>query len=167
MMFSRKLLSVHPAVSNSSKSCYAHAKRVECQKSVKKYYDKRAHNLPQLEPNQSVFFLKLANGRSKKGPVVANHSDRAYIVSGESGGVYRRNSVHNRPTTVTVHDSEPLVSVSSMPVADEELISSPSATGEVQEPPTPIVPGVPAESTLVSARPVRTRQKPTYLKDYV
>ena len=129
---------------------------------MKKYYDKRAHNLPQLEPNQSVFFRKLENGR-----IVAKHSDRAYIVNCESGGVYRRNRVHIRPTTVTVQDSEPLVLVSSMPVADEELISSPIATGEVQEPPTPIIPGVPAESTLVSAQPVRTKQKPTYLKDYV
>ena len=165
MMFSRKLLSVLPAVSNSSKSCYDPAKRAKRQKSVKKYYDKRAHNLPQLEPNQSVFFRKLENDHWKKGRIVAKHSDRAYIVNGESGCVYRRNRVHIRPTTVTVQDCELVVSVS--PVADEELISSPSATGEVHEPPTAIVPGVPVESTLVSARPVRTRQKPTYLKDYV
>ena len=88
-------------------------------------------------------------------------------MSGESGGVYRRNRVHIRPTTVTVQDSEPLVSVNSMPVAVEELISSPPVTGEVLEPPTPIVPDVPAESTLVSDLPLRTRQKQTYLKDYV
>ena len=81
MMFSRKLLSVLPAVSNSSKSCYDPAKRAKRQKSVKKYYDKRAHNLPQLEPNQSVFFRRLENDRWKKGRVVAKHSDRAYIVN--------------------------------------------------------------------------------------
>ena len=45
MMFSRKLLSILPAVSNSSKSCYDHAKRAKRQKPVKKYYDKRTQNL--------------------------------------------------------------------------------------------------------------------------
>ena len=67
MMFSRKLNSVIPAINRSGKPCYDPAKRAKRQESVNKYYNKSAHDLPALVPEQSVYFKKSPELKWKKG----------------------------------------------------------------------------------------------------
>ena len=156
---------------------YDPAKRARRQKSVKEYYDKQAHDLPPLKPNQSVYFCKSENEQWQKGRIVSSHGDRAYIVNSDAGGVYRRNRVHIRPTAIPNTDillSQPLPSEDSgMPMASQSasVVSPPTSDqgneqpAVVQEPP-PVTPELP--KTVQTRRSSgRAICKPQWMQDYV
>ena len=159
MLFKWKLLSALPTV-NKHATDYDAAKRAKRKKTVKKCFDKRARELPALRPAQAVFVRKDLHEQWQKGHIESRHSNRAYIVNGDSGGVYRRNRVHIQPTTIASH----------IPTADEFVANS-LHTEEVDRETRPEAEDVPevapeAVSAPEAARPVRMRKKPTYLNDY-
>lgn len=147
---------------------------------VKKSYDKNARDLPDLKENQPVFFKKDPRGKWEKGQVMSRHDDRSYIILGESGGNYRRNRVHLRPSTIplepnvekdspeTVLDNSPVLRMPTHQITNPE--NNPIMEVGDHTPCSPLPqrrktlpqntgPGSP----MVQTRPERNRAPPAYL----
>ena len=84
-------------------------KRERRKKSVKKYHDKRARDLPRLQREQSVYFEHKQDERWILGKVLKSTDENTYIVQAQNGATYRRNRVHIRPTRVetVIRDQSP------------------------------------------------------------
>lgn len=102
MMMNRKLRTMVPSRVKAEPSCES---RVNRKKSVKKWFDQKAHDQPKVKIGQSVYFHKQSKKPWQKGIVENINGDR-YIVRSEESGLYARNRVHIRPTKVEVQIRE-------------------------------------------------------------
>ncbi|XP_069105167.1 uncharacterized protein [Argopecten irradians] len=75
-------------------------KRESRKKSVKRYYDKTARDLPYVKEGQNVYFQYKEHERWILGRVLEQCSDSTYMIQAQNGAVYRRNRMHIRPTKV-------------------------------------------------------------------
>ena len=81
--------------------CTNQVQKMKRQMTVKKYYDKTAKNLCDLQPNQPVGWKSgPTDDKWKRGQVLSRTGDRSYIIQGENGGLYTRNRVDLRPSTI-------------------------------------------------------------------
>ncbi|KAH3781842.1 hypothetical protein DPMN_159750 [Dreissena polymorpha] len=102
MMMNRKLRTMVPSRVKAEPSCES---RVNRKKSVKKWFDQKAHDQPKVKIGQSVYFHKQSKKPWQKGIVENINGDR-YILRSEESGLYARNRVHIRPTKVEVQIRE-------------------------------------------------------------
>lgn len=89
---------------------YRNPKREQRKKSVKRQYDKKAHDRPQLEQNQNVFFERKPNEKWILGKNIDCLHNQTYIVQSQDGATYRRNRLHIRPTQIeaVIRDKSPV-----------------------------------------------------------
>lgn len=143
---------------------------------LRKTYNKRSRDLPELEKGQTVFYEHKKDEMWRKGKIEEKLNDRSYLVKDQNGAVYRRNRVHMRPTKVNIQmrdQSPPRITMSSpnrvQPSLTNDMNIEPPA--ELNLPPqNELQPEQPAEQVSVQtpeARPKRITREPTYLKDYV
>ena len=184
-MFGRRLNTNLPVKVSGSKN-YSDDKD-DRRDTVKKFYDKNARDLPDLKENQPVFFKKNPKGKWEKGQVVSRHDDRSYIILGETGGSYRRNRVHLRPSTipfepymdndspVTVSDNSPgfqMPAQRNVPENDPIMDGGNEPQFGTLNSPPPRRNNPPQQNTcpgspMIQARPARNRNPPEYLtKNY-
>ena len=154
MMFARKLNTGLPNMT-TAKPVYDPEKREKRRQTVKRYYDKSAHDLPELQNKQAVLYKKTPESRWRKGEIVSKCGNRSYLVQGGNGATYRRNRVHLRPTSIPFEYNPEPTDISVTPDPEPVMMDQP-----------PMVPEGPAPDVIIP-RPVRNRQKPAYLKDYV
>ncbi|XP_062621337.1 uncharacterized protein K02A2.6-like [Saccostrea cucullata] len=100
MMFGRHTRTKLPKLDRHKTS--SNRKRQQRKKSVKRYYDRTAHEKTQLKKNQNVFFERKSNEKWILGKIVDCLHNQTYIVQSEDGTTYRRNRLHIRPTKVKV-----------------------------------------------------------------
>ena len=108
MMFGRSTRSVIPTMKKRP-SCDTTVteKYTKHQKRDKKYYDKRARDMSQLEKGQPVYFQHPEKHEWNKGLVGDKFGDRSYQVQNKDGVTYSRNRVHIRPESgVTQSDKD-------------------------------------------------------------
>lgn len=88
---------------------YRNPKREQRKKSVKHHYDKTAHDRPQLEQNQNVFFERKPNEKWILGKIIYCLHNQTYIVQSQDGATYRRNRLHIRPKKIeaVIRDKSP------------------------------------------------------------
>ncbi len=141
---------------------------------VKQYHDRRAHDLPQLHPGQSVYFELKEHDRWILGKIVEVAGDRTYMVEGQNNGLYRRNRVQIRPTKVELprHTPPPWMPHTSSgtkplprqtPQLDTHGKVNPTSNTD-QGPKAHAKPPI-LEQTIRKSD--RIRKEPSYLKDYV
>ena len=140
---------------------------------IKKSYDKRSRDLPELEKGQTVFYAHKKGEIWWKGMVYDKLDFRTYLIKNQNGAVYRRNHIHIRPTKVSVHIrdlSPPRMTWSPQTLAstdtnvaidtsDPVVIVEPSHNELQPEPEKPAV-AESATSTCMDTRPKRTRTEP-------
>ena len=101
IMFGRHTRSMLPEM-NLRKSI--HRKKIASRKqAIKKSYDKRSRDLPELEKGQTVFYEHKKGEMWRKGIVYDKLDFRTYLIKNQDGAVYRHNRIHIRPTKVSVH----------------------------------------------------------------
>ena len=173
MVFAYRPRSMLPCIQKDRRAPEIVRKKEQRKKAVKNHHDRRAHDLPQLRPGQTVCFELYDHARWVLGKVVEVLGDRTYLIEGANCRLYRRNRVHIRPTRVEMHRNPPPL----------WLPTTPSTTEKPQEPPqtatqTSVKPRQSSHSGTVTKpnppappQPVRTsgriRKPPGYLKDYV
>ena len=135
-------------------------KRAKRRLAVKRSYDKDARDLTRLASGQPVYYQHTEGKKCdwRKGTVRSEHSVRSYIIDG-SGGVYRRNRVHLRPTTLSApSERTPTTAVEnnahSLPTNTDKWTESQDTTK--------------ADATQANSqtRPQRIRKEPYWFKDY-
>ena len=112
MMFGRSTRTKLPTATNNATNSRqvreAEIKREKRQKVIKRSHDKSAKDLKPIYKGQCVFYKHKAGERWKKGEIVGEHeANRSYMIKGENGGVYRRNRVHIRPTSMNTRYDGP------------------------------------------------------------
>jgi hypothetical protein len=126
-------------------------------KVVKQQFDKSAHNLPDLNVGNPVYYQNPEETQWKKGRIVARGDNRSYTVEGENGGRYKRNRVHLRPKTTVFKNNWDSFSDD---MSDYDRCSRPD---------------IPVETTVdlqppleaLGERPKRATREPLWMKDYV
>jgi transposase InsO family protein len=183
MMFGRRTRSRLPTIDTKPVSPKQVKKAVKRrrnrQKAVKRSYDKRARDLIPLRAGQPVFFQHVPGQRWKKGVVRNRDDERSYTIEGDNGGVYQRNRVQLRPTSIRrAPDPEP------EPLRNTHR-EPPPATPETTQAANPATTR-PAMTTaaenelahdddvvrlsdfpMMPSRPQRERKKPRWLEDFV
>ena len=106
MMFGRITRSMLPSVVTKRirSKRQVTLRRLKRRFAIKRTYDKGgARDLKRLIPGQSVYYQHTEGKKCdwRRGTVRTEHSDRSYIIDGKEG-IYRRNRVHLRPTTLRV-----------------------------------------------------------------
>ncbi|XP_062614646.1 uncharacterized protein K02A2.6-like [Saccostrea cucullata] len=196
MMFNREIHATLPMRSQVNNDFgIVKSKHRSRQIAVKKSYDKKARNLPEVDIGQSVYFQHREGQNWKLGKVIQILGQRTYIITDQQGVEYRRNRIHIRPTKIQTHIRD------QSPVRDEpiskrvlsefpkpfsgpnECISSkqiPVITDSNEQHCVPdsiseYVVSKPRKDTTPDTRAMpisrepssRIRRKPAYLKDYV
>ena len=100
VMFNRRTRSFLPSMSNSSMDPLVKEKRQTCKHSIKKAHDRKSRRLSKIDVGQSVFFQHTEGQNWKLGKVTDILGPNTHEISGSSGGTYRRNRVHTRPTSI-------------------------------------------------------------------
>ena len=169
MMFGRSTRSVIPTMKKRP-SCdiTLTEKYTKHQKRVKKYYDKHARDMSQLEKGQPVYFQHPEKPEWNKGLVCDKFGDRSYQVQNKDGVTYSRNRVHIRPDSgVTQNDKEQERQnesyVTTSPLSDKTQSNVLSDSGKIGN----NNPSYVNKDDNLSTKPVRNRKTPEYLKDYV
>ena len=174
-MFGRKLNTNLP-MKNSDNMQNIYDRKRERRESVKKSYDRNAIDLPDLPEGQTVLFKKQPQAREwEKGRVVSQHGDRSYVILGETGGTYRRNRVHIRPTQISFEPQardDPVPHTYSDIIQDNNVNQPMASLGS--DPVSVTVPNAansPRRSTgpspvVTNDRPRRVRDVPKRLQDY-
>lgn len=87
------------------------SRRERRKKSVKKYHDKRAQDLPFLKVGQSVYFEHNVDEKWILGIIKNILGDYTYVVLSQDCSTYRGSRINIRPTQVTPHkrDSSPIL----------------------------------------------------------
>ena len=181
MMFGRQIRSRLPMINTKPvgqrQTQKAIKKRRNRQKTVKSSYDKRAKELIPLHAGQPVFFQHVPGQQWKKGVIRRRDDERSYTVEGDNGGVYERNRVHIRPTSI--HSKpwadralEPLLDAPKDPPPAHPQATAPEAARPAM---TAAAEGgqecndgliQPPEFLVTTPRPQRERKKPRWLEDY-
>ena len=169
IMFGRSTRSVIPTMKKRP-SCdiTLTEKYTKHQKRVKKYYDKHARDMSQLEKGQPVYFQHPEKPEWNKGLVCDKFGDRSYQVQNKDGVTYSRNRVHIRPESgVTQSDKDQERQnesyVTTSPLSDKTQSNVLSDSGNIQN----NNPSYANKNVNLSTKPVRNRKTPEYLKDYV
>jgi transposase InsO family protein len=169
MMFGHFTRTRLPAVNDGEvskkQSAEAKKKRRRRRRTVKKCYNKRAKDLTTLSAGQTVFFQHVPGQRWRKGTIRSRDGDREYIVEGDNGGVYQRNRVHMRPTSIK---STPtlLMDANALDHALEQAAVPVSAAANREPGPPDIALDV-SEPLVTPTRPQRVRNRPVWLDSYV
>jgi transposase InsO family protein len=169
MMFGHFTRTRLPAVNdgevNKKQSAEAKKKRRRRRRTVKKCYNKQAKDLTTLSAGQTVFFQHVPGQRWRKGTIRSRDGDREYIVEGDNGGVYQRNRVHMRPTSIK---STPtlLMDANALDHALEQTAVPVSAAANREPGPPDIALDV-SEPMVTPTRPQRVRNRPVWLDSYV
>ena len=156
MMFGRNTRSMLPSVGTKRirSKRQVTLRRLKRRLAIKRTYDKGARDLKRLTPGQPVYYQHTEGKKCdwRRGTVRTEHSDRSYIIDGKEG-IYRRNRVHLRPTTLRASPER------SPPPADENAHSPPAHTEKRTES---------QETTKADmrTRPQRIRKEPHWFKDY-
>ena len=72
---------------------------------IKRNYDRKAKNLPKLKTGKSVYFEHQKQLPLKQGTII-DMNDRKYVVKSSDGTVYKRNSIHVKPTELEVRQKD-------------------------------------------------------------
>ena len=133
-------------------------KRSRRKQTVRKWYDKGAKDLPQLEVGQRIFFKRTPNENWERGTIERRYNDRSYLIDTGSGK-YRRNRVHLRKAFQGIGRYDDDVDVTSnVDVTDDASVE------DLQDPPQ-------VEQELAEAeiprRSQRRRRQPVWMRDYV
>ena len=156
MMFGRNTRSMLPSVGTKRirSKRQVTLRRLKRRLAIKSTYDKGARDLKRLTPGQPVYYQHTEGKKCdwRRGTVRTEHSDRSYIID-EKEGIYRRNRVHLRPTTLRASPER------TPPPADENAHSPPAHTEKWTES---------QETTKadMQTRPQRIRKEPHWFKDY-
>jgi len=170
----------------------AKKKRESRIRTVKKFHDKVAKPLDELNMGQSVFFQHLEGQKWKLGEVIGLYGPRTYELKGPNGGTYRRNRVHLRHTLITpkIRDQSPVMIPTNKPSAPElsATLTNESNTQGISEPHNGAPkntkrktskdvnnsPRKPVQAntevcgqSIATDRPKRATRAPTKFKDYV
>ena len=175
MMFGRNTRSMIPVLNNKLPLYNSAKRRAGRSATVKRYHDKTAHDMCVLEEGQTVFFQHKEGKQWRYGTIIEKCGDRTYIVkSTDTGGTYRRNRLHIRPTKCKVARDDSPVAIR---VHDEtELVpdDEPGLANDIGPIPDIEVPVLPERGNqpqnplpVMNERPVRHRTKPGWMKDYV
>ena len=128
MMFGRNTRSMLPSVGTKRirSKRQVTLRRLKRRLAIRRTYDKGARDLKRLTPGQPVYYQHTEGKKCdwRRGTVRTEHSDRSYtihIIDGKEG-IYRRNRVHLRPTTLRASPER------SPPPADENAHSPPAHT---------------------------------------
>lgn len=108
IMFKRKTCTMFPMLNAAKEE--NDSRRERRKKSVKKYHDKIAQDLPFLKMGQSVYFEHKVGEKWILGKIKNILGNYTYVVQSQDGSIYRRNRINIRPTQVTPHirDSSPI-----------------------------------------------------------
>ncbi|XP_062603216.1 uncharacterized protein K02A2.6-like [Saccostrea cucullata] len=196
MMFNREIHATLPMRSQVNNDFgIVKSKHRSRQIAVKKSYDKKARNLPEVDIGQSVYFQHREGQNWKLGKVIQILGQRTYIITDQQGVEYRRNRIHIRPTKIQTHirDQSP---VRDEPINKRELSEFPKPfSGPKERMSSKQIPVItdwneqhcvpdsiseyvvskPRKDTTPDTRAMpisrepssRIRRKPAYLKDYV
>ncbi|XP_023933671.1 uncharacterized protein K02A2.6-like [Lingula anatina] len=191
MVFGKPGRTFLPSVAKKSKDPQVLEKINKRNKSVKKYHDKSARDLPKLKIGQNVYFEQKQNQQWILGKVLDTCDEHSYQVKAQDGATYRRNRIHIRPTKIEpyIRDKSPArMTNSELPTGGKlqdcqnpmytpsdnvtkqcENYHSAANANELTETKTvesadSIKTGNEIPQTI---RPKRECRKPNYLKDYV
>ncbi|XP_060074979.1 uncharacterized protein K02A2.6-like [Ylistrum balloti] len=89
MLFGRKTRTLLPHLPRALNDEDMTRKREQRKKSVKRYYDKTARDLPCVSEGKSVYFQHKEHERWILGRVIECNSDRTYMIQAQSGAIYR------------------------------------------------------------------------------
>ncbi|XP_060082300.1 uncharacterized protein LOC132561617 [Ylistrum balloti] len=197
MLFGRKTRTLLPHLPRALNDEDMTRKREQRKKSVKRYYDKTARDLPCVSEGKSVYFQHKEHERWILGRVIECNSDRTYMIQAQSGAIYRRNRMHLRPTKVeaVIRDNSPCTrrqgnQVNNTPVSrnimvsperktlehddkyvhvsSEEIVKTKTETMEQNSmEPLPVKVEQSDVTVVPTRRSERTRKEPTYFKDFV
>ena len=173
MTFGRFTRTRLPAVNDGEvskkQSAKAKKKRRRRRRAVKKCYNRRAKDLVSLSAGQTVFYQHIPGQQWKKGRIRSRDGDREYTVEGDNGGVYQRNRVHIRPTSIKSAPACDFQSDCNALALAKPQPPVPVGAEETREPgpPDPVVEIDVSEDPATPARPQRVRKRPTWLDDYV
>ena len=157
MMFGRNTRSVLPSVGTKRirSKRQVTLRRLKRRLAVKRTYDKGARDLKRLAPDQPVYHQHTEGKKCdwRRATVRTEHSDRSYIIHGKEG-IYRRNRVHLRPTTLSA-SPETTPPPAYEPAHTEKLTESQDTTTK-------------ADTTQadMQTRLQRIRKEPYWFKDY-
>lgn len=191
MMFGRQTRTLIPAFPKEKGEI--NVKRQRRKKTVKRYHDRTARDLPKLTCGQDVYFEHKPAEKWILGKVVETLSEHTYVVQSQNGATYRRNRIHIRPTKIkaVIRDqSPPRYSVCipqetpKMDIPRTENTSSEKSkskynttmcdhnqsdvTASKTIPNTPVTPPKDMSGQQVTnRRPVRQRKESVLLKDFV
>ena len=102
MMFNRRTRSFLPGMSNSPMDPLVKEKREAPKRSVKKAHNRKSQRLSKIDVGQSVFFQHPEGQKWKLDKPTDVLGPNTYEISGSNGGMYRRNHVHMRPTSIAL-----------------------------------------------------------------
>ena len=100
MMFNRRTRSFLPSMSNSPMDPLVKGKREAHKRSVREAHDRKSRRLSRIDVGQSMLFQHTERQNWKLGKVIDVLGPNTYQICGHSGGTYRRNCVHARPTSI-------------------------------------------------------------------
>ena len=99
LMFGRLTRTMLPAVTNrptnKKQPAMAPKRRTQRQQTVRRSYNRYARDLVPLQTGQPVYYQHLEGQMWRKGTVQSKKDKRSYIIKGDTGGVYQRNSAHS------------------------------------------------------------------------
>ena len=164
-VFGRRIRSLIPSVKacdepNIQEDVQRH--KEERNRTIKRYFDKRAHDLPTLKENEPVYYCDPQVPGWKRGRVSKKLSGRSYIIEKENGAHLRRNRVHLRKSQNTFRR---IPSVGELEINDSLCDATvgggfqPSRTERPQRPNG-------EEAPNRSGRPTRNRRRPAWMADY-
>ena len=163
-------------MSNSPMDPLVKGKREARKGSVKGAHDRKSQRLSRIDVGQSVFFQHTEGQNWKLGKVTDVLGPNTYQICGPSGGTYRRNRVHVRPTSIApkFRDLSPVVQPRVLDVAP---LTPPEGAPQASNPPVEdsqpscsvnknITPTNSPERSLTANRPRREIKPPIRFKDY-
>lgn len=177
-VFGRSLRSLIPCL-KPYEDWNAHGKLQEYKKkrngTIKRYFDKGAHDLPHLEENDPVYYCDPQTPGWKKARVAKKLSDRSYVVEKENGSCLRRNRVHLRKSHKPFH-RRPTCNLSELEPSDS--LCDATVGGDFQKSRSDRLQQRNGDEDGMqrrnreevldqNVRPMRIRRRPTWMKDYV
>ncbi|GFX63213.1 transposon Tf2-9 polyprotein [Trichonephila clavipes] len=159
MMFNRRLKTKLPfsnKLLNAELFNNIREKLIKRQNVQKIYYDKTAHPLPELEPEDNVRILNFKNKIWEPAKIVSKHKlhPRSYFVKNKSGNILRRNRIHIRKSNTPFNTETDPNDISTFN-SDSEVIVNPQNIQNCNE-----------SDCNVQRRSNCVCKPPSYLNDY-
>jgi len=158
VLFGRSIRTLIPYIRRKHDYKHVTEKRSRRKRTVKKWYDKRAKDLPQLEVGQRIFFKRTPNEKWERGTIERRYSDRSYLIN-TGHRKYRRNRIHLRKAfNGTSRYGDDVEVASNLNFTDDESVQDPQDPPQMEQEQAEVE---------IPRRSQRIRRQPFWMRDYV